>query len=159
MVGLTVIREDSLPYEFDKIAAAVYEKLGQKDELAIELSFVSEEEIQTLNREYRGVDRVTDVLSFPYLDGIKGKVIRKKGFPSDVDEETGLLLIGSVCICLKRAEEQAAEYGHGIKREVCYLALHGFLHCFGFDHIEKADEEEMTKIADEIMKESGIERV
>ena len=76
MVGLTVIREDSLPYEFDKIAAAVYEKLGQKDRLAIELSFVSEEEIQTLNREYRGVDRVTDVLSCPYLDGIKGKVIR-----------------------------------------------------------------------------------
>ena len=106
MVGLTVIREDSLPYEFDKIAAAVYEKLGQKDRLAIELSFVSEEEIQTLNREYRGVDRVTDVLSFPYLYGIKGKVIRKKDFLSDVDEETGLLLIGSVCICLKRAEEQ-----------------------------------------------------
>ena len=76
-----------------------------------------------------------------------------------MDEETGLLLIGSVCICLKRAEEQAAEYGHGIKREVCYLALHGFLHCFGFDHIEQADEEEMTKTADEIMKESGIERV
>ena len=158
MGGLTVIREDSLPYEFDKIADAVYKKLGQTDKLSIELDFVSPEEIQTLNREYRGVDRVTDVLSFPYLDGVKGKVIRREDFGDDIDDETDSVLIGSVCINPERAKEQAEEYGHSLKREVCYLALHGFLHCFGFDHVEKADEEEMTALANEIMDSLDIKR-
>ena len=158
MGQLIVIRQDEEPYEFDKIADAVYKKLGQTDKLSIELDFVSPEEIQTLNREYRGVDRVTDVLSFPYLDGVKGKVIRREDFGDDIDDETDSVLIGSVCINPERAKEQAEEYGHSLKREVCYLALHGFLHCFGFDHIEKSDEEEMTALADEIMRELDINR-
>lgn len=158
MGQLIVIRQDEEPYEFDKIADAVYKKLGQTDKLSIELDFVSPEEIQTLNREYRGVDRVTDVLSFPYLDGVKGKVIRREDFGDDIDDETDSVLIGSVCINPERAKEQAEEYGHSLKREVCYLALHGFLHCFGFDHVEKADEEEMTALATEIMDSLDIKR-
>lgn len=158
MGQLIVIRQDEEPYEFDKIADAVYKKLGQTDKLSIELDFVSPEEIQTLNREYRGVDRVTDVLSFPYLDGIKGKLIRREDFGDDIDDETDSVLIGSVCINPERAKEQAEEYGHSLKREVCYLALHGFLHCFGFDHVEKADEEEMTALANEIMNSLDIKR-
>lgn len=158
MGQLIVIRQDEEPYEFDKIADAVYKKLAQTDKLSIELDFVSPEEIQTLNREYRGVDRVTDVLSFPYLDGVKGKVIRREDFGDDIDDETDSVLIGSVCINPERAKEQAEEYGHSLKREVCYLALHGFLHCFGFDHVEKADEEEMTALANEIMDSLDIKR-
>lgn len=158
MGQLIVIRQDEEPYEFDKIADAVYKKLGQTDKLSIELDFVSPEEIQTLNREYRGVDRVTDVLSFPYLDGVKGKIIRREDFGDDIDDETDSVLIGSVCINPERAKEQAEEYGHSLKREVCYLALHGFLHCFGFDHVEKADEEEMTALANEIMDSLDIKR-
>ena len=158
MGQLIVIRQDEEPYEFDKIADAVYKKLGQTDKLSIELDFDSPEEIQTLNREYRGVDRVTDVLSFPYLDGVKGKVIRREDFGDDIDDETDSVLIGSVCINPERAKEQAEEYGHSLKREVCYLALHGFLHCFGFDHVEKADEEEMTALANEIMDSLDIKR-
>lgn len=158
MGQLIVIRQDEEPYEFDKIADAVYKKLGQTDKLSIELDFVSPEEIQTLNREYRGVDRVTDVLSFPYLDGVKGKVIRREDFGDDIDDETDSVLIGSVCINPERAKEQAEEYGHSLKREVCYLALHGFLHCFGFDHVDKADEEEMTALANEIMDSLDIKR-
>ena len=158
MGQLIVIRQDEEPYEFDKIADAVYKKLGQTDKLSIELDFVSPEEIQTLNREYRGVDRVTDVLSFPYLEGVKGKVIRREDFGDDIDDETDSVLIGSVCINPERAKEQAEEYGHSLKREVCYLALHGFLHCFGFDHVEKADEEEMTALANEIMDSLDIKR-
>ena len=158
MGQLIVIRQDEEPYEFDKIADAVYKKLGQTDKLSIELDFVSPEEIQTLNREYRGVDRVTDVLSFPYLDGVKGKVIRREDFGDDIDDETDSVLIGSVCINPERAKEQPEEYGHSLKREVYYLALHGFLHCFGFDHVEKADEEEMTALANEIMDSLDIKR-
>ena len=158
MNDFLVLREDEEPYDFGAIAEAVYKKLGQTDKLSIELDFVSPEEIQTLNREYRGVDRVTDVLSFPYLDGVKGKVIRREDFGDDIDDETDSVLIGSVCINPERAKEQAEEYGHSLKREVCYLALHGFLHCFGFDHVEKADEEEMTALANEIMDSLDIKR-
>lgn len=158
MSDFTVIREDDEPYDFGAIADAVYKKLNQTDKLSIELDFVSADEIRRLNSENRSVDRVTDVLSFPYLEGIKGKVIRREDFPDDLDEATDSVLIGSVCICLDRAKEQAEEYGHSLKREVCYLALHGFLHCFGFDHIEKSDEEEMTALADEIMRGLDINR-
>ena len=76
----------------------------------------------------------------------------------DIDPDSGNLIIGSVAICEKRAEEQAAEYGHSVIREVCYLALHGILHCFGYDHIEKADEEEMTALAEKIMNKINLTR-
>ena len=158
MNDFLVLREDEEPYDFGAIAEAVYKKLGQTDKLSVELNFVSPEEIRRLNSDYRGVDRVTDVLSFPYLDGVKGKVIRREDFGDDIDDETDSVLIGSVCINPERAREQAEEYGHSLKREVCYLALHGFLHCFGFDHIEKADEEEMTALANEIMDSLDIKR-
>ena len=157
-MALKIIREDNEPYEFEKIAEAAYKRLGLTDKLSIELDFVSPEEIKRLNNDYRGVDKVTDVLSFPYLDGIKGKDVKRVDFPDDIDEETGTVLVGSICICLERAKEQAEEYGHSLKREVCYLALHGILHCFGFDHIEKADEEEMTALAEEIMQSLDIKR-
>lgn len=157
-MALKIIREDEEPYEFEKIAEAAYKRLGQTDDVSIELGFVSPEEIRRLNNDYRGVDKVTDVLSFPYLDGIKGKDIKKKDFPDDIDEETDTVLVGSICICSERAKEQAEEYGHSLKREICYLALHGILHCFGFDHIEKADEEEMTALAEEIMQSLDITR-
>ncbi len=157
-MALKIIREDNEPYEFEKIAEAAYKRLGLTDEVSIELDFVSPEEIRRLNNDYRGVDKVTDVLSFPYLDGIKGKDVKRVDFPDDIDEETDTVLVGSICICLERAKEQAEEYGHSIKREVCYLALHGILHCFGFDHIEKADEEEMTALAEEIMQSLDIKR-
>ena len=67
-------------------------------------------------------------------------------------------MIGSICICLKRAEEQAEEYGHSLEREVCYLVLHGILHCFGYDHIQPDDEKEMSDLAEKIMNELNLKR-
>ena len=93
MNDFLVLREDEEPYDFGAIAEAVYKKLGQTDKLSVELNFVSPEEIRRLNNDYRGVDRVTDVLSFPYLDKIKGRVITRDDFKDDVDEETDLSLI------------------------------------------------------------------
>ena len=104
------------------------------------------------------MDRVTDVLSFPCVDGVRHRVIDRRDFPCDVDEETGRVLIGSVCVCTERAAEQAESYGHSLKRELTYLALHGFLHCFGYDHIVEEDEREMTALAEEIMREIGVGR-
>ena len=143
-------------YNLQKVADEAYKELGQNEELLIEIAFVSEEEIQELNKQQRDIDKVTDVLSFPYLDDVRGVVLTSAHFGNE-GEEDGFLL-GSICICMQRAKEQAEEFGHSLEREVCYLALHGILHCFGYDHIEKADEEQMTALAEQIMTKLNLKR-
>jgi probable rRNA maturation factor len=125
--------------------------------LAVELLFVNEQEIQRLNRELRDTDKVTDVLSFPTLDGIKGKKLLKKDYPYDVDEE-GNLLIGSIAICVKRAKEQAEEYGHSYNRELHYLLVHGIMHCLGYDHMTDEEKLEMREKEEFILAKLGITR-
>ena len=98
--------------------------------LAVEFIFTDEEEIRRLNRELRSTDRVTDVLSFPALDGIKGKALKRRDYPCDIDDE-GNLFVGSIAVCKKRAAEQAEEYGHSYRRELNYLLVHGIMHCLG----------------------------
>ena len=149
--------EEGQTFDLQRVASFAYKRLNQKEKLAVEVAFVSEDEIKSLNAEQRNIDRVTDVLSFPYLDGIRYKTLEKSDF-SDFDEEEDGYMIGSLCVCLKRAEEQAKEYGHSLEREVCYLVLHGILHCFGYDHIESKDEEEMTALAEEIMNGLNLKR-
>lgn len=149
--------EEGAKYPLSNLADAVYKRLNQTDKLCVEVAFVSEEEIRQLNYEQRKIDSVTDVLSFPYLDGIRYKTLTSENFQGIEYEEDGYLL-GSICICMKRAMEQAKEYGHSIEREVVYLTLHGILHCFGYDHIEKSDEEEMTALAEEIMTTLNLKR-
>ena len=150
--------EEGKNYPLQTVADAAGKILNQSAPLAIEVAFVGEDEIRALNRDKRGKNAVTDVLSFPYFDGIRRKTIDINDYAGDVDEEDGRLLIGSICVCEKRAKEQAADFGHSVSREVCYLVAHGILHCFGYDHIEKNDEEEMTSLAEKIMSAAGIER-
>lgn len=97
-----------------------------------------------MNRETRNTDKVTDVLSFPALDSIKGKALKKRDFPLEIDDE-GNLLIGSVAVCVKRAEEQAEEYGHSYQRELHYLLVHGIMHCLGYDHLTDEERAEMRE--------------
>lgn len=125
--------------------------------LAFELSFVSEAEIRRINAEQRGIDAVTDVLSFPTLDGIKGKPIFKREHPFERDEN-GNLLCGSIVICEARAREQAEEYGHSYERELHYLLVHGILHCLGYDHITDELRAEMREKEEEILGKMGISR-
>ena len=125
--------------------------------MKIECEFVGEEEIRRLNSEMRGIDKVTDVLSFPELENIKGKPIKKAEHPFELDEY-GALLIGSLAVCVKRAKEQAEEYNHSYYRELNYLIVHGILHCLGYDHIEEKDKAEMRAKEEEILGGMGITR-
>ena len=125
--------------------------------LAIELLFVDEEEIQRLNKETRGIDKVTDVLSYPTLDGIRGGTLLQEEHPYDIDEEDNLLL-GSIVICTKRASEQAEEYGHSYERELHYLIVHGIMHCLGYDHITDEERAEMREKEESILSKLGITR-
>ena len=110
-----------------------------------------------MNKNERGVDKVTDVLSFPTLV-IKSLPVTKKQFPTDIDYESGKLMLGDIIICYEKVKEQAAEYGHSEEREAAYLTLHGILHLLGFDHIEDADRVVMRKHEEEILNSLGITR-
>ena len=145
----------TMPY-LKKLSDAVYRVLGQEDNLSAELEFVSEEEIADLNKQFRKVEGVTDVLSFPSLDGVRGKVIYRKDFPFDVEDKA--VFIGSVAVCVKRAEQQAEEYGHSTEREFTYLVCHGLLHLFGYDHMTEDDKKEMRALEDKIMAEIDVLR-
>ena len=138
------------------LASATHKTLKQKDAIYCELSFVSKKAIRELNRDFRGVDKVTDVLSFPTLDGIRGKVLKQKDYLLDTYENG--LFIGSIAICTARAKQQAKEYGHSLEREFTYLTLHGLLHLFGYDHMVEEDKAEMRKLEDKILKKIEVFR-
>ena len=106
------------------------------------LSFVSKEEIQEINRDYRGKDVPTDVISFALNDEIE-------------DEFNS---IGDIIICVDIAREQAQEYNHSFDREIGFLAVHGFLHLLGYDHMNEEDEKEMFDKQEAILEEFGLRR-
>lgn len=124
------------------------EALGPPTGAEVSLSLVSDAEIRGLNRIWRGIDRVTDVLSFAQREG-EGLV----GPDSDGPEA-----LGDVIIAIPRARRQAREYGHGLVREVAFLAVHGTLHLLGLDHQESAGEEEMNNWTERILSELGLQR-
>ena len=125
--------------------------------LAIEFVFVDEAEIRRLNGEIRGIDKVTDVLSFPALDGILGAEITAEEHPYEIDEN-GNLLVGSIAICCQRAREQAEEYGHSYNRELHYLIVHGIMHCLGYDHETDEERAQMRAQEEKILEKLGITR-
>ena len=98
---------------------------------------VEEDEIRAINKRYRALDEVTDVLSFPLLETPAYRI--KKPKFHEYDPETGNVLLGDIILCVSRAKQQAAEFGHSISREIAYLAAHSLLHLIGYEH--EADEE------------------
>lgn len=152
MIHVYSEREDKL---FGQVAAAAFDVLQLQGEAAVELVFLDEAEIRSLNRTTRDVDKATDVLSFPALKKIEP--FTKENYPFDVTEE-GQVLLGSIVICEQIAEKQAAEYGHSVLRETAYLFAHGLLHLLGYDHMNATDEEEMTATAEKILTTLNITR-
>ncbi|MCL2398683.1 MAG: rRNA maturation RNase YbeY [Defluviitaleaceae bacterium] len=110
----------------------------------ISISFVDKEEMQALNKEHREVDKVTDVLSFPFTE------------PEEWSKESVSchpFVLGDIIICTDVAREQAEEYGHSFERELGFLTVHGLLHLAGYDHMEPEDEEDMRNAQRDILGE------
>lgn len=153
----------TLPLACDKLAAeaveAALDHIGCPYEAEVSLLLTTEEEIRRLNREFRGVDRATDVLSFPVTDYARAGDFR---FLEERDDcfhpETGELLLGDIVIAKERVISQAEEYGHSLKREYAFLIVHSVLHLTGFDHMEEADRIEMERMQREIMEKLNILR-
>lgn len=158
MAKITISKNKKLPFNAQAVAKAVLETLSQTDDYLVEVNMVDEQTIKSVNSEFRNKDVVTDVLSFPSLDGVRYKNVTAKDFPLDTDESGKKVFLGSIIICLKRAEEQAEEFNHSVERELCYLLAHGLLHLFGYDHENTNDDVEMRALANKVMQKIGIER-
>ena len=144
-------------YDFSAVGSAFKGEYSSDAPLAAEIVFVSAEEIRGLNAKFRGKDAVTDVLSFPTLDGIRGRLIKKADFPYDIGEN-GEIFIGSVVICEERAKEQAEEYAHSYRRELNYLVVHGLCHLLGYDHMVEEDKAQMRALEEKVLGKMGITR-
>lgn len=113
------------------------------DNLEFNIIIVDNDYIHELNKNYRNIDRPTDVITFAledYEDGIK------------LEHR----MLGDIYISIDKAISQAEEYGHDLRREICFLAVHGFLHLLGYDHMEKEEEEIMFSLQEEILNEANI---
>lgn len=123
------------------------------------LRIVDEETIRTVNREQRDVDRVTDVLSFPSCQFKKGTARdNPKRLRREYDASVGKIFLGDILLCVKRAQEQAVEYGHSLRRELAYLTAHAMFHLMGYDHIEPEDKAKMRPMEERALARLGIRR-
>ena len=138
--------DKNLEKEMDKLHELLEFTLKREklENVEFNIIFVDSETIHEINRTYRNVDRVTDVISFALEDN---KTI-------ELDHR----LLGDIYICIEKAEEQAKEYGHSFLRELSFLTIHGLLHLLGYDHMEKEEEEIMFRKQEDILNEFGIKR-
>ncbi len=139
--------EESLLKKMEEAAGVLFQQEGVDEERAeVSLTLVSLEEIRELNRDYRDVDRETDVLSFPQFESVEDM------------PEFGELCLGDVVICLDKVEEQANEFGHSFERELIYLFVHSLLHLLGYDHMEEDEKAVMRAKEEVVMKAIDLER-
>ncbi len=144
MVEITGYGAEATEEETELIRSAVQNTLrseGRGGDVTVLLT--TEEEIRSLNARFRSIDRVTDVLTFPAWEG-EARLAPPDGY------------LGDIAICMKRAAEQAEEYGHPLARELAFLAVHGGLHLLGYDHMQEDEERIMRQKQTEILKEMGL---
>ena len=113
-------------------------------DVSFNVIFVDNNYIHELNKNYRNIDRETDVITFALEDDKTFNPVER--------------ILGDVYISIDKAISQSEEYGHSLKRELCFLAVHGLLHLLGYDHMKKEEEEVMFKLQEDILNEMGITR-
>ncbi|MCI8586951.1 MAG: rRNA maturation RNase YbeY [Lachnospiraceae bacterium] len=153
--------ELGIDYEETALAVAeqVLEEEGCPYEAEVSLLLTSNEEIHGLNLQYRGIDRPTDVLSFPQTD-----YEAPADFPQAEEEadafnpDTGELFLGDIIISLDKVKEQAESYGHGVKREFAFLVAHSMLHLLGYDHMTEEEAADMEARQSAVLRHLGMER-
>jgi probable rRNA maturation factor len=127
---------------YRKLFAKTLETLDLTKDYEMSVTLVSTRRIHLLNRTYRQVDRPTDVISFAYLDDKTEKLVPSKENPID---------LGEIYICYDVARKNAKKYGNTLKRELCFLYIHGLLHLLGYNHMNEEDEKVMFGLQDVIL--------
>lgn len=143
--------------QYEKTVKKVLQKCFEEEKLlnsklTITVTFTNPEEIRKINKEYRNIDKATDVLSFPMFEKVE---IEEKIEKEDFLHED---ILGDIIISIEKVKEQAIEYGHSFERELSYMLVHGFYHLMGYDHIEEKDKKEMRPKEDKILNELKITR-
>ncbi|WP_295094554.1 rRNA maturation RNase YbeY [uncultured Catenibacterium sp.] len=138
--------ENNYEQDFTAIIEQALKTLGIEDDVEVSCVLVDDERIHEINREYRHIDRSTDVISFAMEDNDQFYV---EGMPRT---------LGDIFISVDHAKKQAEEYGHSLRREMCFLFTHGILHLLGYDHMTDEQEKEMFGLQDEILGALNIER-
>ncbi|WP_042162763.1 rRNA maturation RNase YbeY [Paenibacillus gorillae] len=128
------------------------------EEGEVTLTFTDNEQIHQLNRDYRGIDRPTDVLSFAMQDDGTDEldIIFEVESEDEPDPISGML--GDIVISVEKAKEQSEDYGHSLEREIGFLFVHGFLHLIGYDHQDDESEAEMTAKQEAVLQKAGLSR-
>lgn len=162
---LNVEEEAGFDFDFDwrKLAEEVLETALETEsfpfEAEVSLLLVTAEDIQEINREHRGIDAPTDVLSFPLISypspGAFGEVETDE---DNFNPDTGEALLGDIVLCIDKVKEQARNFGHSEKREYAFLILHSILHLLGYDHITQQESELMEDKQNKILGQMGILR-
>ena len=152
-----------LPFDVKETAELMIETVLEHEgcpyEAQVELLLTTDEEIHMMNREHRGIDRPTDVLSFPMLDvRTPGDLSGVEEMPDAFDPESGELMLGDIVISKDKVIAQAEEYGHSLKREYAFLIAHSMLHLLGYDHMEDDERLLMEQRQREIMEKAKIPR-
>ena len=141
--------------EIKRIILTALDEQGVTIPCEITVTVTDDKGIWQLNREFRNVDRPTDVLSFPMQDMVPGHF---EFDPLEVDIETGRLPLGDIVISADRVAQQAEEYGHSLEREMAYLIVHSVLHLLGYDHVDEGPEKAQMRAREKaILKRLGIE--
>lgn len=122
------------------------------EKIYISISSVDKDKIKKINKEYRNIDKVTDVLSFPIFERDELKNISL----NDKDKKLKEIELGDIILCLNVIESQADEYGTGILRETLYMITHGVCHLIGYDHMDDDERKEMRKMEEEILNRIGV---
>ncbi|MDE7384906.1 MAG: rRNA maturation RNase YbeY [Anaeroplasmataceae bacterium] len=139
---INFFNEGNIPTEeYEELISKVFAPI--KDDKVFSIVFVDDAKIHEINKTYRNVDRVTDVISFALCDDPD----------NELEDE-----LGDIFIDLEQAFRQANDYGHSVAREVAFLAVHGYLHLCGYDHMTKEDEEIMCQKQEEILEAAGLKR-
>ena len=156
--------QESFPFDTEKVAKAVAEKVLETEncpyEVQLNMLITDNEGIREYNRDYRKIDRETDVLSFPNLDFEKaGEFSIEEEREADYfDPDTGELILGDIILSADRVKEQAEQFGHSMRREFAFLTAHSMLHLCGYDHMEPEEAGIMERKQEEVLKALGITR-
>ncbi len=151
--------DNAIIKDLEEVIKTAFKVLGQPvKNVKYNLYIVSKAFIHDLNLTARGVDRATDVLSFPTTSILAGEVLDLDKFKLDIDPMDNSLLVGEIFICNEVAKRQAVKYNHSYRREFCFLFLHGVLHCLGYDHIDESDRIVMEEMQTKILNKCKITR-
>ena len=127
-----------------------------ENKVYVAITLTTPEEIREINKEFRKIDKETDVLSFPIFEKKDIDMLRKNG--EIVDEDMPQDVLGDIIISMKKVEEQAKEYGHSVERELAYMVVHGFYHLMGYDHMVEEDKKVMREKEEKVLESLDIVR-